>query len=190
MKQQQVPVTGWYLENKLPGHFKFYLVLVSDNGVVTTSWGKIGTAGQHKVQKLSTAADARDIGLRQVFTKKSKGYSAVTEDLTFMVEEQHLEAACQSGDASTLNNKFAVAMKDTPADGGKEAVFQHYATFAEQAQRLLDKAGTQGAPLDELFTELEQIRDAFNELEEKHNQAKIALGLAEKSLAQALMGSA
>jgi len=187
MSNNQIPITGWYLENRLPGHHKFYTVLIADNGVVTTSWGRIGTAGQSKVQKFPAHSDAKDVGLRQLYAKKSKGYTAVNEDVKFMVTTTMLNDACSANSASTLDRTFHKALREPRFEGDKKAVFQHYDSFVDQAHKLLDKAG-QGMAFEALYVEFEELKSAWSELDDKHSEAAVTIGLAEQTLHQALMG--
>lgn len=182
----KIPVRGWHLTNTQPGHNKFYTVLVSDNGVVTTSWGRIGTAGQSKVQKFPHLADAVDVGLRQLYTKKAGGYEPQIEDFTFMVGVNILEDACEQNDASILNRALHQAHKDQPSDGGKEAVFQHYQSFRDQAQTLLDRQGE--VDLADLFVEYEQVKAAWDEIEAVHDETATTMKLVESMLHTALLG--
>lgn len=183
---KNVPVRGWHLTNTLPGHSKFYTVLVSDTGVVTTSWGRIGTAGQSKVQKFPTLEDAQDVGLRQVYAKKSGGYVTQIENFTFMATDDALADACLHNDSAILDQAFHLAYKEQPADGGKEAVFQHYQSFKDQAQKLLDKQGD--VDLADLFTEYEQVKAAWDELDAVHAETATTMHLVERMLHTALLG--
>lgn len=184
VNNNETAVTGWYLENTISGH-KFYTVLISDNGVVTTSWGKIGTNGQSKVQRLTEVSEARDIGMRQVYSKKSRGYVMVSDEIKFVVPTQTLNDACSQNSASGLDRIFHKARREPRFDGDKKAVFQHYDGFVEQAHKLLERVGK--ATFDDLYGEFEDLKKAWEELDDKHAEAATTVSIVEQMLQQALL---
>lgn len=181
----QIPIVGWYLENRIGNHSKFYTVLVADNGVVALAWGKIGTQGQSKIQKLPTHDAADDVGRRQVYAKKSKGYSAVHSEVKFTMDGDELARACSLNDAFALTRTFAKALREPQFQGDAQAVAKHYDDFVAKAQRLMDKAGSM--PFDAVYADFEELEAAWNEINDKHSEAETTLSLTKAILQQSLL---
>lgn len=184
MTMNDINVRGWYLENRNGNHNKFYTVLISENGYVVTAWGRIGAAGQSKIQKLG-AGDAADVGLRQVFSKKTGGYSALTDDLLFKVPSEVLTQAGANTLTGPVVNLFAQARKQPRFQGEKDAALKHYDDFTEKAQALLASAG--GRSFEEVYAEFEELEAAWKALDAKHGETRVTVDLCRAQLGQALM---
>lgn len=184
-----IPVIGWHLEyrNEAANSKKFYTVLIADNGVVVTAWGRIGTAGQSKIQK--TVPEAADnLGRRQLFSKRAKGYATVHADVKFTMDEDVLIQACESNSAYTLTRAFFDAVRQPEFDGDKATVASHYDEFVNKAQRLLDGAADQ--PFDSVYGQYEELTEAWNGISEKHDEAAVTITLLRQLLEQRLMSGA
>lgn len=184
--KHKIPVTVWYLEYKAGGSDKFYQVFVSESGDCVLRWGRRGAAGQSSVTRYSGYDDARDQGLKQVFAKKAKGYQQVYGDMKFMVTSDTLDYTRMASDAAALVRDLAVAREDGDFGGAKEAVLKHYADFAEQAKSLIDRAGSQD--FEQVHGEYEALKAVWEEIDDRHAEVTAAMGLAEATLAQSLMG--
>jgi len=181
--------TGWYLENRTPGHSKFYLVLIIDN-VAVTNWGRIGADGQAKIQAFSTYDEAKDIALRQYYSKKARQYHALYEDVVFEVEDAVLNEACEHSAHQPLTRLFFTAAKSRTYAGESKAVAEHYRDFVSKAQALMDRASGD-FNFEEVFAEFEQLEKAWGEISERHDEAAVTLSVTKSMLAQRLMsGSA
>jgi len=180
-----IPVTGWYLENRIGSHNKFYCVLLSENGVVVTAWGGIGTKGQAKIQKFPRADDAEALGKRQLYSKKTGGYSPVTEDFKFSLDSDVLNEACQRQDPHALTRLFHDARLNPAYEGDAQAVLQHYDDVAKKARRLLETAGER--TFEDVHTEFEELKKAWEVVRDKHDEVATAMSLTEQVLGQRLM---
>lgn len=184
----QIPVEGWYLENRTGNHSKFYTVLIAENGVVVTAWGRIGTAGQSKIQRLPTPADAEALGRRQAYSKQAGGYSVLTNAFRFTIGEALLDEACQRDAAELLTRAFHAAQNDPQFEVEKKSVTSHYDQFVEKAQRLLTGAGDRA--FDEVYAEFEELETAWQAINDKHDEAAVTIGLTRQKLHQRLMSGA
>lgn len=179
-----IDVRGWYLENRNGSHQKFYTVLIASNGYVVTAWGRIGAQGQSKIQKLAPS-DATDVGLRQVFSKKTGGYTALTDDLLFAVASEVLTQAGANQQTAPLTRLFAEARTKPAFQGEKDAALKHYDDFTEKAQALL--ANASGRSFDEVWGEFEELQAAWQALDDKHSETRVTVDLCRAQLGQALM---
>lgn len=184
-----IRVTGYYLENRTANHSKFYTVLVADNGVCVQAWGRIGTSGQAKIQRLQSLSDAEAVGRSKAYAKRSEGYSMLTEELAFSIDESILDEACKLDDAKRLTVPFHKARTEPQYQGAKRAVTDHYDEFVEKAQRLLATAGDD-RPFDEVYAEFEELETAWQTISDKHGQAEVTINLTRQMLSQRLMSGA
>jgi predicted DNA-binding WGR domain protein len=180
-----IRVTGYYLENTNPGHSKFYLVTVADNGVLTLTWGRIGTNGQSKVQKFPSREDADTVGMRQVYAKAAKGYTRKLDDVRFSLTEADLDRACTSSSAATVNYAFWRAGYEPQFEADKTSVLRHYEDFLAKAQGVMDKAAT--LPFDAVLPDFEELEESWAVIEEAHATTKTTLDLTRQKLRQSLM---
>lgn len=181
----QVPAVGWYLENTTPGHSKYYLITVTDSGVVTLSWGRIGTRGQCKVQKFPTFDDAQDVAMRQLYAKASKGYRKVHSDIKFTIDLDALERVCTNQAADEITRQFWAAQRQPQFDGDRQAVLIHYDQFVEKAQTLMNNATSM--PFEAVYNDFEELEKAWTEIDERHSSASTTIELTRKMLHQALL---
>jgi len=184
----KIPVTGWYLENRNGSHSKFYTVLIAENGVVVTAWGRIGAAGQSKIQRLPLLTDAEALGKRQVYSKQTGGYSVINDDFKFTIGEALLDEACQRDAAGLLTRAFHEALRDPQYQGEKQSVMKHYDDFVEKAQRLMTEAGNRS--FDEVYAEFEELEKAWQAISDKHGEAAVTISLTKQMLSQRLMSGA
>lgn len=185
MSKSSVIVTGWYLEYRQGTSNKFYTVLIADNGVVITNWGRIGSEGQGKIDKMPNFEAADDVGRRQLYAKKSKGYEALATEVKFPVEEVVLNESCSRDRWNVIARLFAKARTEPQFEGDKQAVATHYQEFVKRASKLLDTASTRS--FDEVWAEGEELQEAWKELEDQHGQAKVTVDLLTQTLNQRLM---
>ena len=176
------------MENRSTGHHKSYTVLIADNGVVVTAWGRIGTAGQSKIIKVPNPPDAEAVGKRQVYSKQTGGYSVVHNEFKFTVEQEVLDEACRRDMTTHLTRAFFSAVTDPQFAGGRQAVMKHYDDFVNQAQRLLNGASERA--FDEVYAEFEQLEEAWAAISDKHAEAEVTISLAKQTLSQRLMSGA
>ena len=184
----KITVTGYYAEYREGTSSKFYTSLVADNGVVVTNWGRIGSEGQSKIQKLPTREDAEAIAMRQFFSKKAKGYTALTEDLIFAVEDESLNRACESNDSRYLTRAFGQARTSPQFENDKRAVSAHYEDFVARAQKLMTDAADQ--PFETVWAQFQELKAAWEEIDSQHAQAKITLDVTTAKLNARLMSGA
>ena len=183
----QVPVVGYHLTNTQANHYKFYTVLIAGN-IVVTAWGRIGTQGQSKIQKLPSYDDAESIGLRQVYAKQSKGYEPQAKGVKFMVDDKVLAESASQDNTGPLTRAFFKAMNDPEFEGDKQAVAKHYDEFVAKAQSLLDSASTRN--FEEVHNAFEELEVAWNAISDKHAEAEITVSFLRQTLAQRLMSGA
>jgi predicted DNA-binding WGR domain protein len=180
----KVPTRGWYLENRDNGHFKFYTVLITDSGVVVTHWGRIGTAGQAKIEKYPRS-QALAMGVKTVHSKMAKGYEAKHEEVMFHLEERDIERACERPDPKSLTLLFDRALRDPKFTGEKDSVVAQYDAFLEKAQSLMDKAAS--SRFESVMNDFEELEAAWKEIEDKHSLAQTTVNMTKAMLTQALI---
>lgn len=179
-----IPVTGWHLTNTIGDHNKFYTVLIAENGVVVTAWGRIGSAGQQKIDKLMSFKDAEALGKRQLYSKQTGGYQVITDEFTFTIDDDALLNACARTMAAPLLKAFEDAKNDPAFAGDTQVVMKYYDEFVVKAQRLLNDGER---PFEEVHAEFEDLKTSWTALTDKHDEVKVTVDLAEQLLAQRLM---
>lgn len=181
-------VSTWYMEHHdaAKNSHKFYQVFLFETGLVVLRWGRVGTSGQCSVAQYSSYDEGHDVALRQVYAKKSKGYTSQYDDVKFVVDEAVHKYTLTTSDSGSLVLHLNKAMEDSKFAGAKDAVLQHYVSFSEQAQRLLAKAAT--ADLDETMTDYQALTDVWDEINDKHNEVQVVVDLAKQTIAQKLFG--
>lgn len=184
----QVPVTGWYLENRTANHNKCYTVLISENGVVVAAWGAIGSKGQSKIQKFAELKDAEALGKRQVYSKQTGGYSVIVEDFKFSIDSDVLNEACQRSTTAPLVQAFTKARLEPQYEGDKQVVLKHYEDFVKKAQRLMDTADDRN--FEEVWIEFEELEAAWKAISDQHDKTAVTLDLTRQMLSQRLMSGA
>lgn len=184
----EVAVYVWTLEFRDPAKNsdKFYNVFVAENGMYWLQWGRRGSTGQSTAGRLTTMDDARDVGLRQVFAKKSKGYVQTYENVKFMVPQSELERALLGSYAGHLQALFMEAMRTGQFTGARDAVLKHYAEFADQAQRLL--AGAQTNDFAQVLEQYEELKKVWEDINDKHGEVSVAMDMVDQTLAMRLVG--
>lgn len=183
-KKRQYAVDVWTLEYRSGASDKFYQVFVSETGLTVLRWGRRGSAGQNSATRYKSYDEARDQGLKQVFAKKSKGYSASYPDQKFLVDEGVLNSA-QGGNPNPLVAAWNTAMREGAFAGAKQTVLKHYADFADRVQILLNRAEHES--LESLSEELNGLEEVWEEISDKHGEVSAALDLAKATLFQRMM---
>jgi len=185
-KKRQHAVDVWTLEFRSGTSDKFYQVFVSETGVTVLRWGRRNTAGQSSCVRYRTYDEARDQGLKQVFAKKSKGYSASYPDQKFLVDSDVLDRA-QGGNPDRLVEAWKSAMREGAFAGAKQTVLKHYADFADRVQILLNRAAHED--FESLQEEFESLESVWEEINDKHGEVSAAMELAKMTLFQRMMAS-
>lgn len=186
-KTHTITTTGFYLEYReaASNSFKQYTVLIADDGVVVTAWGRIGNQAQFKIAKMPSRKEAEDVGLRQLYAKKSKGYETLFDDFKFEVDPTVLAGACQRNDAHPLLHLFAEARKEPRLANEEKAVTKHYDDFAGKAQDLLDTAADR--PFEEVYADFEELEKVWDAIDMAHGRVKTTVDLVKQTLASRLM---
>jgi predicted DNA-binding WGR domain protein len=184
IKSKQYAVDTWYMEYRAGTSDKFYQVFVSESGLTVLRWGRRGTAGQHSESRYASYDEARDHGLKQVFAKKSKGYSQQGPDTKFMATQEALDAA-QRGNPNPLISEWAEAQRNGQYAGAKQTVLKHYADFSDRVQTLLHQA--EYADAGTLTEEFAAIEEVWEEISDKHREVQAALDLTRQTLFQKMM---
>lgn len=180
-----VGATSYYLENKTANHFKYYLITVTDDHLVTLSWGRIGSAGQSKVQQFSNAADAQALALKQFYAKRSGGYEVLREGFRFDLEEERVDDARKQGTSTLIDRGFWRAMDNPDYEGSAQHVMTYYDEFLTKAQDLMAKASNMN--FEAVQTQFEQLEEQWNEIEDKHDTAKVTMDFTRQMLGAALL---
>lgn len=172
-------VKAYYLENTLPGHHKFYLICITDEGTVFTNWGKIGASGQSKLQRMPNVDDAEAVGMRQFFSKRSGGYEVLHEGVTFSLPTEWVN------NQYMYQNAFWQKVNSPEWEADRDAVLKNYEDFKARAQKLLASASTSNfASVQQQHEELKRV---WAEIQDAHAEVEIVINLTEQSLAAALM---
>ena len=184
----EIAVYAWTLsfQDNAKNSNKYYNVFVAENGMYWLHWGRVGSSGQSSSGRQGTFDDARDIGLRQVFAKKSKGYSQHNEAVKFMIPQSQLEEYLSRNDAYSLRVMFSEAMRNGQFSGARDAVLKHYAEFSDQAQRLL--AGAQTNDFAQVLEQYEDLKKVWEDINDKHSEVEIAMNMVDQTLAMRLVG--
>lgn len=178
-------VTGHYLENTLPGHNKFYTVLIVEDGTVITNWGKIGADGQSKIDKLPNAEKAEELGMRQFYAKATRGYEIKHRDVKFEVPKKAVDDA-HAGSYRALLRPFMEARTAPVFANESSLALRHYDDFAAKAQALLTDAPNMD--FETLFARHSELNDVWASLTEKHNEVSTIVDLTKATLMKKLMG--
>lgn len=177
---------SWLLECTTNQSQKFYHVTTTENGYVFLRWGRIGTSGQHKVEKVSTYELATDLALRQVYAKRSKGYRQKYGPMKFETTDDSILRAKNGNLAYLLDSE--IRSRDTGFfEGEKKAVLKHYEDFSRQVQSFIRFNQSEGS--DSLYEDFERLEKEWAELSDKHAEVEAAFGLAKATLLKNLIGS-
>lgn len=180
-------LTGWHLEYRVAASnsFKFYTVVIAENGVVVTVWGRIGTRGQGKIQKLPDHSSADDVGKKQLYAKKSKGYVTVLDAVNFtMSVEEVTQALRVPGDVHAFTRVLHVVSREPAYEKDKKAVATYYDQFVNRAQSLMTTAGDR--PFEEVMAEFRELKEAWATIDKKHGEAMVTIGLINQMLTERL----
>jgi len=183
-KPKEYAVDVWYMEYRSGTSDKFYQVFVSESGLTVLRWGRRGSAGQHSESRYASYDDARDNGLKQVFAKKSKGYTQQYPDSKFMASSDALDRA-QGGNPTALVQEWNDALRNNQFEGAKQTVLKHYSDFSERVQTLLHQA--EYADFGTLSDEFTAIEEVWEEINDKHAEVNAAMDLTRQTLFQKMM---
>lgn len=186
--QTELKAQGWYLEHRDQGHFKFYTVISVADGTVVTHWGRIGSAGQAKIEKHSPSG-GNSVALRQVHSKIAKGYEFKHEDIAFFLDERDVAGALGEGrerpDPKRLTMLFDRALRDPKFTGDKESVLVGYDAFLAKAQTLMDRSATQS--FESVMNDFDELKVAWSEIDDKHSLAATTIEMTNQMLMKALV---
>lgn len=188
--QKQLKTRGWYLEHRDSGHFKFYTVILVEDGTVVNHWGRIGDKGQHKIEKLAPSR-AITAALRKIAEKEGRGYEFRHEDIAFTLAERDVDGANGIGrertDAPRLTMLFDKALRDPKFTGDKEAVLVGYDAFLTKAQKMMDTVNQPSTTFESVSNDFDELKASWAEIDDKHSLAKTTLDLTSQMLMQAMM---
>lgn len=185
MPKKNYAVTAHIMEYRQDRSDKFYQVFITESGICVLRWGRRGTTGQASATSHGSYDEAHDIGMRQVYSKRSKGYVSTVSDFKFIATEQSIKYAL-NGDTSWLYREYREAMESGEFAGAKDAVLKHYSDFAEQVKRLMDQASYSDS--GEMVERLDALETVWNEISDKHAEVQIALNVAKQTVAKNLLG--
>jgi len=179
-----VPAQGWRMHYIQGSSRKFYEVILTESNFVILRWGRIGTAGQSSATRYGSYSDANDVALRQVYSKRSKGYDSQVSEFAFAATENAISYAAQ-GDAGPIGRELSEAIASGEFDGSKAVVLKHYQDFSNRAQRLLAQADEMD--FDQALSEFDALEAVFAEITSKHEEVSTSMGLVRATLMQKLM---
>lgn len=181
-------IHAWHLEfiDRARNSRKFYRVYVTEGGLCFLRWGRIGTRGQHNHTPCGSYDQARDLGLRQVFEKRAKGYVEVSGDLKFTATDTAVIRA-RNGDITDLDREWQEAAGSGEVEAAKTEVLKHYADFSQRIQNLLDQASS--ADLDTIMDTYESAETVWTEICDKHAEVTAAMGLLKATLMKKLVSA-
>ena len=176
-------VTGYYLENQMPGHNKFYTVLIAEDGTVLTNWGRIGAAGQTKCDKMPSSRQAEEVGLRQFYAKSTKGYKVRHEAVKFEVDQKALNDA-NAGNATALLSTWRETRMQPLLATESQVALRHYEDFAKKAQQLLEDAPN--LDFETLYARHSELVEVWGALTDKHAEVSAIVDLTKATLMRKL----
>ena len=183
---KQILVHVWYLEYTEGTSYKFYKTYIAENGITIVRWGRIGSIGQFKVNAFPSFDQAKDLGLRQVYEKKAKGYVEKYGDVIFETNNDMLAAAID-GNFYDLDDGFNQAVRGGDEfETAKTDVLRTYAEFSTRIQNLLDRA--EHAEVDVLMDEYQGAETVWEEINDKHAEVTAAMNLCKTTLMRKLVG--
>lgn len=177
-------VSGYYLENTMPGHNKFYTVLIAEDGTVLTNWGKIGADGQSKCDKMPSARQAEEVGLRQFYAKSTRGYKVKHEGVKFEVDPKLLNDA-NAGAVRPLLRAWQETRTQPALAAEQQVALRHYDDFAKKAQELLEDAPNMD--FETLWARHAELVEVWTALSDKHAEVSTIVDLTKATLMKKLM---
>lgn len=185
-------VQSWYLECKEGSSNKFYEVHYVEDGSVVLRWGRIGTYGQSKVERLNPEG-GRTVALRQVYTKAAKGYDVVTDCFRWEVDlnpdfppQRRAPGQYLVREVSDIPPLFRAAKTDPQFSGERAIVIKHYESFIAQCERLMNEAAEH--KFEDVLPEFNRLQHQFEVIKEMHDRAKGTMDMTDRMLMQKLMG--
>lgn len=185
-KEKTVLFRAWRLTMQEGTHNKFYDVFAGEDGTLVLNWGRIGTSGQSKVE-VHTAEEAKNMAMRQVYAKASKGYRVNVDDVQFPVADQQVNnmRTYQSG-VTRMVQLLDRHMNSDAFLQQQRLAMAHYDKFIEDANKVLDQAA-QGQALENLLDSWNGLAEAWKELDDKHGHALAAVRLVQSTVQTKLM---
>jgi hypothetical protein len=156
--------------------------------VVFIHYGRIGTAGQHKVDHLPSIDKAEEVALRQFYTKAAKGYTVVENNFLFEVDRETFEEAASAEYGSRLSDAWAKALTDNRFTTKQVEVFAYYDGILADANRIIENAKS-GQDLETLIAQHRDLEQTVEAIKEKHDTVNTQVTIAKMMLAQRLSGS-
>lgn len=184
MAKAKIVVDFYHLTFQSGSSNKFYNVYITEDGACILRWGRIHTQGQSSVSVMSTYDDAHDLAMRQVYAKKSKGYTQQFAS-KHVIDAQAVRWA-KEGNPDTLFSAIDQAQAEGAYTGVRDAVLTHYADLAEKAQSLMARAD--GLDFEQVSIEYDHLKEVWGEIEEKHAEIAVAMSIAEATFAKKLLG--
>lgn len=183
----ELKVRGWYLEliDRTKNHEKFYTVLVCQD-VTFIQWGRIGTAGQHKVQHLPSTDKAQEVALRQVYSKAADGYLIHENDFAWVVDEEIFGRASE-GSPHLLTDAFTSARVDDRFRGAQASVLEFFDGVIDEAQSIITDIKN-GADLETLRIKHKNLRAAVEGIDDKYAVVQVQVQIAQQMLAAYVNG--
>lgn len=179
-------VTAWRLSCMEGTSRKFYNIYVVGDGHLILNWGRMGTAGQTKIEKY-TPAEAQIIAKRQVYAKASKGYKINDNEIQFSVSESIYRRSTRTGSTPAwIERALDAAKEDSLFNKQQALVTTHYDKFIEHTNEVLD-AAARGEDFDSLLDRWQHLSTAWKELSDKHSHAATAVGMVQQVVSQRLM---
>lgn len=179
-----IKTQGWTLEHKDAGHFKFYIALYADNGVLVFHWGKIGTAGGVQIHENMSRANA----LKKIHSKIAGGYEYVQGDdqhgFEFELEERDLYWAVEKKDPRRLTKLYDRAQRDPRFAEAGQTVLGTYDALLEKAQSLM--SGAANMQFDTVMNDFEELQELWTQIEDKHSLAETTINMTKGALARAM----
>lgn len=163
---------------------KFYNVYIAEDGTCVLRWGRIGTHGQSSVSVLPTYDEGHDLAMRQVYAKKSKGYTQ-QHSSKYVIDAQHVKWA-KEGNPDSLFGAIDTAAREGAFTGVRDAVLTHYADLAEKAQSIMARAD--GMDFEAVSNEYDQLKEVWGEIQERHAEIQVTMSIAEATFARKLLG--
>ena len=166
---------------------KFYDVYAGQDGTLVLHWGRIGTAGQHKIES-HTASEAENVAMRQVYAKATKGYTLNVDAVEFPLPTASVQNLVNfNSGLGQLESALVRHMASDQFAAKQRLATAHYDTFIESAQKVLDQAA-EGRALEDLLDDWNSLAESWGELDAKHGHALAAVRLVQQTVSQKLMG--
>lgn len=168
----KITVRHWRLEYIEGSSRKFYEVYLNvEQAEVRIGWGRIATVGQWDKKLFPDSDEAADKALAQVYAKKSKGYSLVTDDLTITTDEFNW------GNPTLIQQAFSNAIRLGEAQP-REVALNYIEGFIQDCNEFLVDA--KNIHPEDLACDFEDLRGRWEELKDKFDSAETMMDMVTK----------